>query len=112
MWGDDIEIEIGRVFTLVHIEEDFIFSLGTNNIFYYKNFLLFMEHPFNDNGSVKKLKFIKVNYSNIDNLNIEYNEILGEIYPFYKFNSFKGIAIIKEVKLFKEIHRLIEEPFN
>jgi hypothetical protein len=110
--GDDIEIKIGRVFTSVHIQEDFIFSLGKNNIFYYKKFLLFTEYPLSDDGSPKKPRWLKVNYSNIGNLNIEYKEIVGDAYPFYKFNGFKGIPIIKEVQLFKEIHTLIEVPFN
>jgi methyl-accepting chemotaxis protein len=110
--GDDIENKIGAIFTSVHIEEDFIFSLGKNNIFYYKKFLLFMEHPFNDNGSTLKLNYIKVNYSNIGNLNIEYKEIIDKEYPSYKINGFRGFLIVKEVQLFKEIHTLIEKPFK
>ena len=111
--GDDIENKIGIIFTSVHIEEDFIFSLGKNNIFYYKKFLLFMEHPNTSNFTRKdNLNFIKVNYSNIGNLNTEYKVIIDKEYPFYKLNSFMGIPIINEVQLFKEIHTLIEKPFK
>ena len=114
--GDDIENKIDVIFTSVHIEEDFIFSLSRNNIFYYKKFLLFIEFPFDSNGNnlLKKgnLTFIKVNYSNIGNLNTEYKVHIDKEYPFYKLNGFMGVPIIKEVQLFKEIHTLIEKPFK
>ena len=111
--GGDVENKIGTIFTSVHIQEDFIFSLGVNNIFYYKKFLLFMEHPYTSNRTRKvNLNFIKVNYSNIGNLNTEYKVIIDKEYPFYKLNSFMGIPIINEVQLFKEIHTLIEKPFK
>jgi len=109
---DDIENKIGTIFTSVHIQEDFIFSLGENNIFYYKKFLLFMEYPNTSFTRKDPLNFIKVNYSNIGNLNTEYKVIIDKEYPFYKLNSFMGIPIINEVQLFKEIHTLIEKPFK
>jgi hypothetical protein len=105
--GDDIENKIDVIFTSVHIEEDFIFSLGSNTIFYYKKFLLFR----NDSLIKGNATFIKVNYLNIDNLNIEYKVIIDEEYPFYKLNGFKS-DIIRKVQLLKEIHTLIEKPFN
>ena len=72
-----------------------------------------MEHPYTSNRTRKvNLNFIKVNYSNIGNLNTEYKVIIDKEYPFYKLNSFMGIPIINEVQLFKEIHTLIEKPFK
>tara|TARA_B110000211_G_C14004925_1_gene520348 strand:+ start:93 stop:1283 length:1191 start_codon:yes stop_codon:yes gene_type:complete len=108
--GDDISIKTGRVFTSIHIEKDFIFSLGGYQVFYYKKFLLFREHP-NFSRTLDSYRYLKVNYSNIGNLRIEYKENSGFKSPFYILNDFKGNQINEGLvshQLFPEIHSIIE----
>ena len=103
--GDDISIKTGRVFNSIHKKEDFIFSLEGNKVFYYKKFILFHETPLF--SSPHKYRYLKVNYSNFCNLNIEYKK--GE-FPYYKLNDFEGYQIIPgiSVQFFKDIHSIIE----
>ena len=107
--GDDISIKIGRVFNSIHKKEDFIFSLGVPHVFYYKKFLLFREHP--NFSSPHQYCYLKVNYSNFCNLNIEYKKSFGIKYPYYQLNNFKGNSIntgLESLQLFPEIHSIIE----
>ena len=103
--GDGVSVKTGRGFTSIHNEKDFIFSLEGQKIFYYKKFLLFSESIQHHQYS-----YLKVNYSNIGNLNIEYKKSLGSKCPYYKLNDFKGDQIIpiSSVQFFKDIHSIIE----
>ena len=109
--GDDVSVKTGRVFTSIHNEEDFIFSLGRNDVFYYKKFLLFKK-VVSWTKSPHQYDYYKVNYSNIGNLNIEYKKSLNLTISYYKLNDFVGSDIVSEIEnqLFKEIHTLLEKP--
>lgn len=117
--GDDILLKDGRVFTSIHNEKDFIFSLMGYEVLYYKKFLLFRVRPNLSNS----YKFLKVNYSNIRNLGIKYENLLGVKYPFYrtsiekegyKRDFFEGNKLMDLVsnKLFIEIHDIIKTRVN
>ena len=104
--GDDISIKTGRVFTSIHKKEDFIFSLKGGRVFYYKKFILIRQEALF--SSPHQYRYLKINYSNIGNLNIEYKKSLGMKFPYYKFNDFEGDQISFSDQFFKDIHSIIE----
>jgi methyl-accepting chemotaxis protein len=114
--GDDISLITGKDFTRVHNEKDFIFSLSGNQVFYYKNFLLYRGNPslFKVISREGKYSYLKVNYSNIGNLRIRYEKKLGIKYPFYKLNDYEGnqMSDLESHKLFEEIHSIIKTKAN
>ena len=69
---------------------------------------MFRETP--NFSSPHQYRYLKINYSNIVNLNIEYKKTLGMKFPYYKLNDFEGTHIIPEisVQFFKDIHSIIE----
>jgi len=108
--GDGIELKGGRVFTSVHSkDEDFIFSLEKRKVFFYKRFVLIDRNPSLKTG----IDYLKVDYSNYNNLKLNYKKTLGIEYPYYKLryvnNDFSSNPIMDGncPKIFKEIDSII-----
>ena len=110
--GDDIELKGGSVFTSVHPkDEDFIFSLEKNRVFFYKRFVLINRNPSLKIG----LDYLKVDYSNYNNLKLNYKKTLGVEYPYYKLshegdnNDFSGNPLMDMSghKIYKELDSII-----
>ena len=104
--GDGIELKGGRVFTSVHSDdEDFSF---------YKKEKYFSESSLLDLTPVKTgIDYLKVDYSNYNNLKLNYKKTLGIEYPYYKLryvnNDFSSNPIMDGncPKIFKEIDSII-----
>ena len=86
--GDGIEFESERPFKSVHTDNEFCFSLNQHSFLFYNTFFLFFgtssknpDTPINQTTYGKI--YFKVNYSNINDIEIKHESILGRNTPYY-----------------------------
>ena len=106
--GDGIEFESERPFKSVHTDNEFCFSLNQHSFLFYNTFFLFIgSSTYPTNGKI----YFKVNYSNINDIEIKHSKINNLLHYNCKKHDFYSQNVIGDdyEKLFIQIDSISRE---